>query len=192
MTSDPATSHRTRERARVTNDSHAQDDEHRSGDARPSRPRGGSARNGEGSGQLMRIQTSRVILKVDPWSTLRVSLMFFLGMYTVGLALGVVLWFVGRAVGLFSTIESTVEGFGLDKFRLLGSAALIYAIIVGLLLVILSTIAAVVSAFVYNVASRTFGGLRVTHIEEVRPVRRLVSAPGNVSSPDRGRPAQRR
>ena len=123
MTSDPATSHRTRERARVTNDSHAQDDEHRSGDARPSRPRGGSARNGEGSGQLMRIQTSRVILKVDPWSTLRVSLMFFLGMYTVGLALGVVLWFVGRAVGLFSTIESTVEGFGLDKFRLLGSAA---------------------------------------------------------------------
>ena len=192
MTSDPATSHRTRERARVSSDSHAQDEEHRSSAARRPRARGNRARGGEGSGQLMRIQTSRVILKIDPWSTLRISLMFFLGMYTVALVGGVILWMIGRAAGLFSTLESTVEGFGLDDFQLRGSAALVYAIIVGLLLVIISTIGAVISAFVYNVASRTFGGLRVTHIEEVRPVRRLVSAPGNVSSPDHGRPAQRR
>lgn len=118
-----------------------------------------------------------VIERVDPLSVVRVSLAFYVCLYVLGLAVGVVLWLAARAAGVVGNVESFIgdlfalEGFHFVAWRLLRAAAL-----AGAAFVVLATAANLAAALAYNLISRLVGGVVVTTACEGDPSG--PSAPG--------------
>ena len=106
-----------------------------------------------------------VLRRIDPWSTLKVSLALYLCVFVAGLAVGVALWYAGRETGVIGNFESIVEDLGLageGSYRLKGGEILVISAVVGPILAIMASLATVLGAALYNVAARLFGGLEVT------------------------------
>ncbi|WP_040802199.1 DUF3566 domain-containing protein, partial [Nocardia concava] len=103
---------------------------------------------------------------IDPWSTLKVSLvisvaMFFVWMLAVGL-----LYLVLEGMGVWERVNSTLGDFA-DSSN--SSSALIdagsvfgYAGVIGLINVVLLTALSTVGVFVYNQCTDLVGGIQVT------------------------------
>ncbi|MBW3615943.1 MAG: DUF3566 domain-containing protein, partial [Actinobacteria bacterium] len=66
----------------------------------------------------------RVIRRIDPWSVLKVSIVFYLSMVLVFLLAGVLLWTAGSAVGAVEGVEKLIAGFGFQGFEFVGSQLL--------------------------------------------------------------------
>ena len=60
----------------------------------------------------------RVIRKVDPWSVLKVSILFYLCIFVVVLVAGIVLWLVAAGLGVISNVENFIgDLFALTDFH---------------------------------------------------------------------------
>jgi hypothetical protein len=124
-------------------------------------------------GRLRARKVRRVIRHLDPWSVLKVSLLFYLCLFVVLMVSGVVLWNLASAAGTISDIEGffksagAFETFSFDGFTIFRASALI-----GLILVIAGTAVNVLLAVLFNLISDLVGGVRVTVIEEetARPI----------------------
>ncbi len=126
----------------------------------------------------------RVIRRVDPWTVLRFSVLFYLSIFLVVLVAGVALWqvasatgvrdnaesFVGELVGAGSTTDpaagasstsSTKNNFRFEGGRILQASAL-----GGLVLVVVGTGANVLLVVLYNLISDVVGGIEMTVLEE--------------------------
>lgn len=106
-----------------------------------------------------------VLRRIDPWSTLKVSLVLYLCVFAAGLAVGVALWYAGRETGVIGNFESIVEDLGLadeGSYRLKGGEILTITAVAGPILAIIASLATVVGAGLYNLSARLFGGLEVT------------------------------
>ena len=106
------------------------------------------------------------IRHIDPWSTLKLSLVlavafFFVWMVAVGILYGVL-----SAMGVFSSIDSTFSEFGgsggsvVTPKLVFGGAALI-----GAINIVLFTALATIGAYVYNLCADLAGGLEITLAE---------------------------
>ncbi|MGW4241252.1 DUF3566 domain-containing protein [Nocardia sp. NPDC004722] len=104
---------------------------------------------------------------IDPWSTLKVSLvisvaMFFVWMLAVGL-----LYLVLEGMGVWERLNSTVSTFtdsSSDSSSSLIDAGAVfgYAGVIGLINVVLLTALSTVGVFVYNQCTDLVGGIQVT------------------------------
>ncbi|MFF0633973.1 DUF3566 domain-containing protein [Nocardia sp. NPDC004151] len=104
---------------------------------------------------------------IDPWSTLKVSLvisvaMFFVWMLAVGL-----LYLVLEGMGVWERLNSTVSTFtdsSSDSSSALIDAGTVfgYAGVIGLINVVLLTALSTVGVFVYNQCTDLVGGIQVT------------------------------
>jgi len=111
-----------------------------------------------------------VIQQIDPWTVLRLSILFYLCVLLVLLVAGVVLWNIASAFGVLHNFEKFIRQlFDLQSFKLHPSVALEAFAIGGVLLVLLGTALNVIAAFLYNLISDVAGGIQVTISEDQTP-----------------------
>jgi hypothetical protein len=120
--------------------------------------------------QLTRLRARkvrRVIRHLDPWSVLKVSLLFYFCLFIVLMVAGVVLWNVAAAAGTISDIEGFFKDAGaFQSFSFDGFTIFRASVLIGLILVIAGTGINVLLAVLFNLISDLVGGVRVTVIEE--------------------------
>jgi hypothetical protein len=120
--------------------------------------------------QLRRLRArkvKRVVRHFDPWSVLKVSLLFYFCLFVVLMVAGVVLWNVAAAAGTISDIEGFFRDAGaFQTFSFDGFTIFRASLLVGLILVIAATGFSVLLAVVFNLISDLVGGIRITVIEE--------------------------
>ncbi len=126
------------------------------------------------NGKAPRVRrVTRVIRDVDPWSALKVGLVFHFVLYLTLLVASVLLWSVASATGTIDNIERFLESFGWESFQFDGSALFINTLILGLFGVVLLTALWVLAATVFNLITDLVGGIRVSVLEEevvIKPV----------------------
>jgi hypothetical protein len=111
-----------------------------------------------------RSRQARVVLrKVDPWSVLKISFVFYLCMMVVILGALMILYGILGAMGVLDTAtEFLVDlGFG-DDFQVHGNWLFSRGLAIGLVLVVLWTLINVFIVFLYNLLSDVVGGIEVT------------------------------
>ncbi len=120
----------------------------------------------------------RVVRKIDTWSVLKVSALFFTSLVLVVLIAGVILWVAGSSVGAIGSVEGFVQDIGFEDFRFLGGKLLRGFTAVGLVMVLLGTGLSVLGAVLYNLISDVVGGIELQVLEEdVRSTAPLSRAP---------------
>jgi hypothetical protein len=116
----------------------------------------------------------RVIRRVDPWTVLRFSLLFYACMLVVALVAGFLLWGAASTTGVVDNVERFVkELFALESFKINGGLIFRSTLIGGAMLVLLGTGANVLMAVLYNLTSDVVGGIEVVVLEE-EPTRSAV------------------
>jgi hypothetical protein len=109
----------------------------------------------------------RVIRRLDPWSVLKISLIFYLCGYVVTMVAGVLLWNVADRADMITKVEDFVEELGAyERFELLPDVILEQTLIIGAILVVILTGLTVLAAVLFNLISDLVGGIRVVVIEE--------------------------
>jgi hypothetical protein len=121
-----------------------------------------------------------VVRKIDTWSVLKVSALFFLSLVLVLLIAGVILWAAGSSVGAIDSVEKFMRAIGFEDFRFIGTQLLRGFAAAGLVLVILGTGLTVLVAVIYNLISDVVGGIEVTVLEE--DLRPATAAPTRVAA----------
>jgi len=116
-----------------------------------------------------------VVRRVDTWTVLRISVLFYLTMLVVVLVAGTLLWAVASTAGVIHNFEKFVRDlFSLDSFHFAGPAVLEGTAIGGLVLVLIGTGCNVLVAVIYNLISDVVGGVEVTVLEEDSSPRPVV------------------
>lgn len=118
----------------------------------------------------------RLVRHIEPWSVLKVSLLFFFCVWVVAMVAGVLLWNAAVASGVIGDVENFAEEiFALEDFEFTGEAIFRAAAIGGLVLSVAATGFTVLIAILLNLISDLTGGIRITVVEEetARPISTL-------------------
>jgi hypothetical protein len=128
----------------------------------------------------------RLVRHIEPWSVLKVSLIFFFCIWVILLTSAVILWKVASSSGVIDNVESFIEEiFALDSFSFeAGQMFRAYAV-GGLVMVVAATGFTVLLAVLFNLISDLTGGVRVTVVEE-ETARYAEEQPHPASGPDTG------
>ena len=112
------------------------------------------------------VRASMQIRRIDPWSTLKVSLILSVALFFVWMIAVAFLYLVLGGMGVWSKLNSNV-GDLLNNSG--GSAELVSsgtifsgATLIGLVNIVLLTAAATIGAFIYNLTTDLIGGVEVT------------------------------
>lgn len=113
-------------------------------------------------------RTTRVVLRhVDPWSVLKLSLVYYVAVFLVILVAGVLLWAGAEAAGVVGNIESFMVDIGFDDFTFVPGQLLSGVALGGLVLVVAGTVANVLLAALFNLMGDIVGGLKLTLQEDL-------------------------
>ena len=118
----------------------------------------------------------RLVRHIEPWSVLKVALLFNFCMWVVTMVAGVLLWNAAETAGTISDVEQFArEIFALEEFTFEGEAIFNAVALGGLVLAVAATGFAVLIAILLNLISDLTGGIRVTVVEEetARPISTL-------------------
>lgn len=156
--------------------------------------RGRGARAGARRQARRVVRRQAVVRRLDPWSVLKLSLVFYLFLLVVFLLGLVVLWAVIDRLGIIDQAFELMEAVDLPvvELDLLGLAQTVA--LIGLLQVVFLTALNVFLAFLYNLVSELIGGLKVTLAEEQRvapPAQAPTQTPGQApaQAPTQAAPA---
>jgi hypothetical protein len=113
------------------------------------------------------LRRSRVeMTKVDLWSTLKVSLCFYLAGLVITLLAGLVVWLLLDAAGQIHSFEKFMgDILSAKDYHLVASEILVGAVLIGLVVVALMTLITVIAAALYNVFADLVGGIEITLVE---------------------------
>ncbi len=118
-------------------------------------------------GQLRARRVKRVVRHIDPWSVLKVSLLFYACLFVVLMVAGTLLWNLAGAAGTISSIESFIKDIGAFKtFEFSGGTIFRASFLAGLILVIAGSGLNVLLTVLFNLISDLVGGIRISVIEE--------------------------
>jgi hypothetical protein len=116
----------------------------------------------------------RLVRHVEPWSVLKLALVFYFCLWVIMLVSGAILWRVAVSSGVIDNIEGFIESLlVLDNFEFDGDELFRAYAVGGLLMVLVATGFTVLAAVLFNLISDLIGGVRVTVIQEetARPTR---------------------
>jgi hypothetical protein len=108
-----------------------------------------------------------VLRRLDPWSVLKFSLLFYLCLMLVGLLVFAVIWFVLVNMGVFEEITKFAGNFNLDVGFPAGKVFSWY-IMFGLLGVVVWSIVTVLLTLLFNLINDITGGIEVVLAERDR------------------------
>lgn len=129
----------------------------------------------------------RVVRHIDPWSVLKVSLLFYFSLFCILVVAGLVLWQAGQATGVLEDFEGFVADLGsYETWELDGGQLFQASVLGGLVLVIAGSAANVLLAVLFNLISDVTGGLRVTVLEEEPRRSQNPASPATGGSPPTG------
>ena len=114
----------------------------------------------------------RIIRHIDPWSVLKLSLVFFLCVWVMFMVAVVIIWSIAESSGTIEKIEGFISDLGVAGWKLNGTFIFRQYGLFGLVMVFACTTATVVSTIVFNLISDLIGGVWISVIEEEtsRPV----------------------
>ncbi len=118
----------------------------------------------------------RLVRHVEPWSVLKVALLFNFCMWIVTMVAGVLLWNAAETAGTIADVEQFArEIFALEEFTFDGESIFNAVALGGLVLAVAATGFSVLIAILLNLISDLTGGIRVTVVEEetARPISTL-------------------
>lgn len=118
----------------------------------------------------------RLVRHIEPWSVLKVALLFNFCMWVVTMVAGVLLWNAAETAGVISDVEQFArEIFALEEFTFEGEVIFNAVALGGLVVAVAATGFAVLIAILLNLISDLTGGIRVTVVEEetARPISTL-------------------
>ncbi len=118
----------------------------------------------------------RLVRHIEPWSVLKVGLLFNFCMWVVLMVAGVLLWNAAETAGTISDIEQFAEEiFALEEFAFEGEQIFRAVALGSLVLAVAGTGFMVLVAILLNLISDLTGGIRVTVVEEetARPISTL-------------------
>ena len=127
------------------------------------------------STRLRARKVKRIVRRVDAWSVLKVSFIFFLCVYVISMVSAVILWNVASGAGVIDNVESFIEDLGaFETFEFVPEKLLKGTLLGGAVLAVLATGLAALGAVLFNLISDLVGGIRMTIIEEpgARPMLR--------------------
>jgi hypothetical protein len=111
-------------------------------------------------------QVQRVVTRIDPWSMLKVSLIFALSIWLIVVVAGVILWRVAVSTGTIGNVENFLaEILAEESFTIDGEQIFQGSIIVGLVFFVTGAVFAVVTSVLFNLISAVVGGIRCTVVE---------------------------
>ena len=117
--------------------------------------------------KAVRGRTTRVVLRhLDPWSVLKLSLVYYTAVFLVILVAGVLLWAGAEAVGVVGNFESFMVDIGFEDYKLLPGQLLSGVALGGLVLVVAGTFANVLMTALFNLMGDVVGGLKLTLQED--------------------------
>ena len=124
----------------------------------------------------------RLVRHVEPWSVLKISLIFYFCIWVIMLVAAVILWRVASSSGIIDNVESFIEEiFALEQGSFQFEAGQMFRAyaVGGLVMVVAATGFTVLLAVLFNLISDLTGGVRVSVIEEetARPVVRGPNSP---------------
>lgn len=113
------------------------------------------------------MRASMQIRRIDPWSTLKVSLLLSVALFFVWMIAVAFLYLVLGGMGVWSKLNSNVgdllNNTSGSSGELVSSGTIFGgAVLIGLVNIVLLTAAATIAAFVYNLATDLIGGIEVT------------------------------
>lgn len=116
------------------------------------------------------------VSKADPWSVMKVSFLLSIALGVCTIVAVAVLWMVLDAIGVFSTVGSTISeattseqggkgGFDLVSFLSL-KRVMLFTTVIAVIDVVLATALATLGAFIYNLSAGFVGGVELTLAED--------------------------
>ena len=115
----------------------------------------------------------RVLRHVEPWSALKVGLIFYTCVWGLSTIAVRILWNTAEDAGTIEKVESFIEDlFALEVFEFDSEQILRIFFLGGLILVVGGTAITVVLVVLFNLISDLTGGVRFTMIEEETAVRK--------------------
>lgn len=126
-------------------------------------------------GQLRARKVQRIVRRVDPWSVLKVSLLFYFCVWVMAMVSLVLVWGVAMSSGTVGSLESFIAEFlAFEEFSFNGDQLFQIFALGGLIAVFVATATTAVLAVLFNLIADLTGGIRFTVIEE-ESTRRLVN-----------------
>jgi hypothetical protein len=113
------------------------------------------------------VRASMQIRRIDPWSTLKVSLMLSVALFFVWMTAVAFLYLVLGGMGVWAKLNSNVgdllNNTSGSSGELVSSGTIFGgAVLIGLVNIVLLTAMATIAAFVYNLTTDLIGGIEVT------------------------------
>ena len=113
------------------------------------------------------VRASMQIRRIDPWSTLKVSLLLSVALFFVWMIAVAFLYLVLGGMGVWSKLNSNVgdllNNTSGNSGELVSSGTIFGgAVLIGLVNIVLLTATATIAAFVYNLTTDLIGGIEVT------------------------------
>ncbi len=106
------------------------------------------------------------VRRIDPWSTLKVSLILSVALFFVWMIAVAFLYLVLGGMGVWSKLNSNVGDLltNTNSSGELVSSGTIFggAVLIGLVNIVLLTAMATIGAFIYNLTTDLIGGVEVT------------------------------
>ena len=149
----------------------------------------------------------RLVRHVEPWSVLKMSLIFYFCLWAILLIAGVILWRFAVTAGTVDNVENFIkELFALETFTFNPDQIFRVSALGGLVMVVAGSGFTVLMAVLFNLISDLIGGVRMTVVEEetarprpkrARPRRaasggaRYAADPTQGPAPDAARPRRR-
>jgi hypothetical protein len=131
------------------------------------KPASPSRRKQRQAARLRARKVHRIVRHVEPWSVLKISLVFYFCLWVTLLIAGAVLWQVALSSGLVDNVESFIQDiFVLKSFTFDAAQVFRAYAVAGLIMVIAATGFTVLMAVLFNLISDLMGGIRVTVIQE--------------------------
>ena len=119
------------------------------------------------AGRLRARKVRRLVRHVEPWSVLKVSLLFYFCLWVILLIAGVILWSFAVGSGTIDNVENFVkELFALESFEFNADEIFRAGAIGGLVIVVAGSGFTVLMAVLFNLISDVTGGVRFTVVEE--------------------------